>query len=211
MRDVSYLFRIVVTLVGAIALAACSVGGVYPPKSGQVLDWQTKKPIAGAIVVATWQGYVPAIVERQHECYHVETATADEQGRFRIPFHAEGPSILIDTYRQYSAYKAGYRVTIDERGRLRGNYEKDGVLYLQRDQRSIDERIDFLFKILGTSDCGTGEGRKNLYPLYISLYEEARSIARTDEQSKKADGLKTWADAIREGRDSGGPMILKNR
>lgn len=171
--------------VAIAALTACSIGGVYPPKSGQVLDWETKEPIAGAIVVATWHGGFPAVVEQQHRCYHVESATTDEQGRFRIPFHAEGPKLLIDKYRMYSAYKAGYRTAIDEGGRRhRSNYEKDGVLYLERDRRSVAERLKYLLN--QSQGCGDDGSEINLGIFFKSLYDEADNIAVSKEDRLRA-------------------------
>lgn len=191
------IFRSLVALSVATVLAGCSVGGVYPPKSGQVLDWGTKEPIPDTIVVATWHGGVPAVVEQQHRCYHVESATTDERGRFRIPFHAEGPKLLIDTYRQYSAYKAGYRVAIDERRRHRSNYDRDGVLYLERDLRSRKTRLEQLLPLFDSYRCpDAGGSKRNFHALYLEFAKTAELLAETKEGLELAKGFRKRAENL---------------
>ena len=54
------------------------------PIDGQVLEYGTRKPIVGAIVVARWKGTYHTPWQSSTVCAHVETATTDEAGRYHI-------------------------------------------------------------------------------------------------------------------------------
>ena len=65
-------------------LSACAGDGVdnWPRQNGQVLDEDTNKPTANAIVMARWKGtggFSKTI------CFHVESTTTDNNGKFTIP------------------------------------------------------------------------------------------------------------------------------
>jgi hypothetical protein len=81
---------------------------------------------------------------------------------------------------------------------------------LVRDSQLGEERIDYLFKTLDLVSCGSaGKSRRNLYDLYRALYEEGYNIADNEKLQKRADGLKSWADAVIKSRNETGPMIIE--
>lgn len=109
----------IVILVAALAaclspLASVSISGeLYrfnPPISGQVVDYDTHKPMAGVVVSAVWFHDLIRFSEapqRQFDDYY-ETLT-DQQGNFKIP--GKGLSVFrkIDPP-NLSIFKAGYSV-----------------------------------------------------------------------------------------------------
>lgn len=75
-----------------LSSTACTQAGDHVV-SGVVLDYETKKPIEGAIVVIQWTHDRSQIVEsRSMVCFHVETAVTDAEGRFKTPaWHSDKP------------------------------------------------------------------------------------------------------------------------
>ena len=142
------LLRLMAMLLALLPLTACGVSS--SPIEGRVLDAETKKPIAGAIVIARWDGTYSALVDSHTVCYHVETATTDKDGRYKIPgwweepkgpFFGEGP-MYLDAYKPgYEKYwPAGYDRTEDF---------KNNVLYLAPFKGTKEERLTYLLQMGG--------------------------------------------------------------
>lgn len=120
-KEVQMFRRSCPIVILAAALAAClsplaSVaisGELYrfnPPISGQVIDYDTHRPMAGVVVSAVWFHDLIRFSEapqRQFDDYH-EILT-DQQGNFKIP--GKGLSIFrkVDPP-NISIFKAGYSV-----------------------------------------------------------------------------------------------------
>ena len=166
-------------LLALLPLTACGVSS--KPIEGRVVDTETKKPIAGAIVIARWDGTYSALVDSHTVCYHVETATTDQDGRYKIPgwwekpkgpFFGEGP-MYLDAYKPgYEKYwPAGYDRTEDF---------KNNVLYLAPFKGTKEERLKYLGRqITGTRCSAAGDKYKNLYPMYRAIYEESKSVSKS--------------------------------
>lgn len=173
-----------------LMLAGCSAGRVWMPQAGQVLDWESKEPITDAVVVARWYGKVYQIAKTSTVCYHVESAVTDKQGRYRIPAEVEGPKGIYDANVYVSAYKAGYRESIDKDNKPHRSDNEMGVYYLEKDRRSREKRLQFIRNY--HSACrSSGKSERNLFPLYMARYQEAKKLVETDDD-------RNWLVHLRE-------------
>ena len=100
--------RIILLCLALLPLTACATEPIAKP--GRVLEAGTNKPIAGAIVIARWKGFMPAPGHGSTQCYHVESTVTDAEGGYQLPAwqgdlqHA----ILQDKTIDIDAYKPGY-------------------------------------------------------------------------------------------------------
>lgn len=158
-------------------LAGCAATLSSDPIKGQVIEAGTGKPIPGAIVVVLWKGSIGAIGHGSTVCYHVETATTDEQGRYQTPAWKK-PSPYGDIAHQQwmaMAYKPGYEMAGGRKGEV--------VLKVFAGTKV--ERMEFVSR--AAVSCSHERAIEiNLLPLYKALYEEARSLAVTREEKLKA-------------------------
>lgn len=157
-------------IFSVIALAACaSAGKTWSEQTGVVLDEETKEPIEAAIVVARWIGSISQLVDSQTTCYHVETATTDAKGRYRMPAWTKIPGKVGHNEVQFTAYKAGYLHTRTDRA--------TGDQYLRRDTRGVKERLEHLSGLMKSASCyDAGKSERALYGLRAAIYYEARSL-----------------------------------
>ena len=175
-------------LLGLSAFTACATTPLQPVQ-GQVLEEGTNKPIANALVVGLWHGTVShGFVDARTVCYHVETATTDESGRFALP-PTEKEYKYRDGHHYTStiAYKPGYQYARVQRTK--------GVDYLQPFQGTREERLKVI-RTAGATCVGAGESQKNLLPLYRTLYEEARALAVTKQDKQVVNALLHQIDLI---------------
>lgn len=163
-------------ILSLITLTACvSAGKVWPEQTGFVLDEDTREPIEGAIVVARWIGTLSLLVDSQTTCYHVETATTDAQGRYRMPAWTKMPGKVGHNEVQFTAYKAGYVHTRTDRA--------TGDQYLRRDKQGAKERLEYLDHLMTSVGCrDAGESEKYLYALREAIYFEAKVLGAASEQ-----------------------------
>jgi len=116
---------ILVALLVISPLAYCGLFGEDeysgPEIRGTVTDVDTGKPIAGAVVIWTWEGMRSmGIADAQHECYRIDFATTDENGRFLFPawkFRTKKFPYLRNRYHgPEGIYKSGYKWFVPENG-----------------------------------------------------------------------------------------------
>lgn len=169
-----------------LPLQACALSG--GPLQGKVMEEGTEKPIAGAIVVARWQGHLASWGHGKTVCYHVLSTTSDENGDYRLPAwkkditedwqkNIRPETVLID------AYKPGY-------GLPTAPSQKRGVVSLKSFIGTPGERIEYLLRVSSATRCGTtDESEKNLLPLKKTLYREATAIASSKEDQEKVETL----------------------
>jgi len=177
-------------------MAACSwSGGVV---KGRVLDYQTNKPIPGAIVFAYWEGHMWAVVESQTVCIHLDTTVSDDQGRYHFGAWRKPATINFVTriHPYVLAYKPGY-------GDPQGIYRQpEGITYLAPFTGTREARLKYL-SIWGsrTGWCERkGEDYANkLIPLYRALYSEGKSIAVTKDEKRRVSHLHYWLDSLELG------------
>lgn len=187
------LLRVIFAILVSLPLAACALSG--DAVKGRVLEEGTHKPIPGAIVVVRWQGRVSSFVDSQGVCYHVETATTDEQGNYQTKAWSQKQdySVKFD-HLSVDAYKPGYGLP----GRPSQVSE---IARLAPFKGTRGERLEYLKNMIG-NECGAREDyAQKLIPLYRSLYEEARSISVTKEDKKVVRTLHYSIDRLELGND----------
>ena len=105
--------KLLIVVFTATTTSGCGLS-VSGRIEGLVLEEGANKPIEGAIVVARWFGEDWIPMHTSSSCFHVETATTDESGRYKIYNTA-----LKVGYRMYKSpiinikvYKAGYQDSV---------------------------------------------------------------------------------------------------
>ncbi|MFZ5619392.1 MAG: hypothetical protein ACOY5W_00030 [Pseudomonadota bacterium] len=193
--------NIILTTV-LLLLQACTATPVrdWPAQEGRVLDAQTEQPIEGAFVVMRWIGYGGY---SQSQCFHVDVVETDAQGWFHISEwrNEQRSATLVDQRRNIDVvHKSGYRFA--ERT-YREQSQKEGVWYLEADQRAVKERLQYLNSVEQIIRvCRSPESdEKNLLPMYRLLYGEANRIAETAADRKAVDGFLTGIEIIEVGYD----------
>jgi len=173
------ILRLIVILLSAFMFNACAKDFLLesPAIEGQVLEVGTNKPIPGAIVVVLWKGHVGW---SGTVCLHVETATSDDSGRYRIAPWQE-PSRVGDVRAvRYPpmAYKPGYEYT-DAKGE---------TVYLKPFTGGRGERLQAIWS--AGVQCGSaGASEKNLIPLDRALLDEAKALAQSKDDRKIVNAL----------------------
>lgn len=180
------LMRISVLLAAILVLVqGCSPMPVreWPALEGRVLDAQTEEPIEGAFVVARWIGYGG---HTQSQCFHVDVAQTDAQGRYRIESwrNDQDTAYLVDQRQTVErVHKPGYRespLTQEQGSYLRGMY------YLEKDGREELERLKYLENMLFPTSCyGAGSSKRSLYRFYESVYYDAKRLDASDDLLQK--------------------------
>lgn len=159
-----------------LALWGCGLSG--DAIHGKVVDEQTGQPVPNAIVVARWRGDLFAFVESQTVCVHVDTATTDEKGQYRLPAWRKRNDLgwVRDVMPVINIYKQGYSHTYQR---------SDNVQYLKPFTGTREERFEYLSRV-GVSCSHKQQTEINLLPLYKALYEEARTLALTRDEKLMA-------------------------
>jgi len=169
------LLRTILLMLTLLPLTACGLSG--SSVSGKVLEENTGKPIDGAIVIVRWKGYVSAIVDAQTVCVHVESATTDKRGNYKVSGWSKPSTMgpVFDVKPVVSAYKLGYG--------LPGNpAQKDEDVCLAPFKGTGGDRLVYLERVARSGGCDSaGESRRNLYSLYEALYYEAKTNAAKEE------------------------------
>jgi hypothetical protein len=177
--------RLIVPALALLALSACDLLGepVASGKAvdGQVLEASTGKPLSGAIVVATWSGIVGSLAHSQGVCFHVESTTTDEQGRYHIPAWEKRSRFARAKHKVVTviAFKPGYSF-VDRTGA--------NTVQLERFSGTREERLGYLLHASGLVGCYSASNEKPLISIYKSLYDEAKRIVISE---KEKDALQT--------------------
>jgi hypothetical protein len=122
-----------VALIASTVLAGCATG----PVRAQVLDAETRRPIAGAVVLGVWTRVVggPGGFSYHHELVGVRETETDADGRFeleRLPssgLDGEGDGQAITVYK--FGYLAWSNIFLF-RGNLRQNQRVPREIILER-------------------------------------------------------------------------------
>ncbi len=177
MRKFSF-FTILISIL--LPLAACALPG--NKLEGRVLEAGTNKPLAGVIVIALWEGWqTMGGADSQTQCYHVDTATTDAQGVYRIK---EAPfSLLRDKHVTLNVYKPGY---IRSPEYFKQESYRRGIELMEVFKGTREERFAFLEQVAKANNCNAaGRSGKNAFPFYEALFFEARDQAATSIQKGK--------------------------
>jgi len=180
---------LIITII-ALSSCSCTFGvKVYfdDELNGKVYNVITNEPISGALVLAKWQ--VPT--RTTTSCIHARVAETDAEGLYHIE-----PWVELQQYRDKgirfvtiytTAHKKGFFRTAGKQVPTNSSY-----IYLEPLTGSRMERIK---KLLATSEeaiCGSFPegiaGEINDRILYHkSLYDEAKSITKTNEEKLLVD------------------------
>jgi len=199
-----------------------SLAAAGTPLDGQVLDYDTGQPIAGAIVVRKWSASRWRGESISAVCTHVETAASLDDGRFHFSAWADGTLSLAQEASDPVAYKAGYEsahppLNFVRRGdgtwvvfRSGAPSETLGVFadeasaraathpnnaYLKPSVGGESARLIYLQnRVFSGMDCReAGQSLRNLYPLFKSAYDEARTLAVTQEDRRLISSMANTA------------------
>jgi hypothetical protein len=190
----------VLLLVLALSLQACSEGLSGGPVGGAVLEEGTNTPIPGATVVVHWlhhQGDSGTV------CYHVETATTDENGKFHVPqwFDPSDNRTIRSPNTTVTVYKQGY----GRRAVTWVKTTKDVVVPSFTGTRA--ERLKELLGIASVIGCYGYHNEKVLVPVYKALHDEAKGIASTEKDRNAL--IEVRRRAVHAWRGSG-PALLSD-
>lgn len=202
-KAMKYLLKFIGLSFLALPLTACSLSG--ETMDGQVLEEGTGKPVAGAIVVVRWTGNDSSgLFDGHGVCYHVETATTDATGKFHIGRWSDGASTRSFFIGNRAIYKEAYKVGYT-RPQIPSN--KPETILVAPVKATADEYLTGLFHLQGCS--GGGESTKNLYRLYMTLFEQVKTISERPDQLRRAEEqfIRAANDAL---VDHTKPMIYKN-
>ena len=141
-----------------VAESGCTLSVSGTAIEGRVVDEATGNPIQGALVIAQWSGDVGGPVQSSQTCFHLEIATTDADGRYRIPGWSRRPVAdweggffgLRNTEVTRRTYKDGY-------AQLRYDPRDSRTILMTRFRGTPDERIDYLSR-QGTPGCGRHDG-----------------------------------------------------
>ena len=187
---------LLLTLMLVLPLSACGHAG--ESIDGQVLEYGTRAPIAGAIVAVRWNATWHTPWQSSTLCGHVETATTDANGRYHIPgwiVPPKGFNVTMGGKAEYlDVYKTGYEYYWWP-AYFNSPDDKQHVLFVKPFTGTREE----LFKSIRISgvDCQmAGESRRSLIPLYQNIYERLNALAITKEEKFTANAFLNRIDAI---------------
>jgi len=195
MRSMKLL--LVCGVLSLFALASCgSLPHVLYGKriAGQVVDAVTGQPIPGVHVAYVWESTVLPRGFTGHNsqtiCYHAAADITDATGHFQIEPWREWSTYGVEVADPNAlVYARGYQprqISLHEgpieppRERLNEHYE------LKRFAGTVDERLDAMWGGIANRGCTYGkESQRSLFPMLKTMYEEARSLANSEENKRR--------------------------
>jgi len=139
----------------------------------QVIDKETGKGIPDAFVAFKWtrnEGFSPG--GSNTACDHIAMLHTDGEGRYTIASYRGRMGGVA------AIYKPGYSEINDPVAR------REGRDYLKPFRGTVQERMEELNKNI--ERCTEDEDR-NLLEMYQAIYDEAKSVAKTESDLKDAD------------------------
>ncbi len=197
MTNLRTQFQISLFLLSLFILAGCSAPlKIWSSKTAQVLDKNTKEPIADVYVLAKWKGTGGMGGHGRTMCYHVEVIKTDKNGYFAMPARMDGPgqSFLGHRYISIYFYKPGY--TAGNKGG-KSFYFIDKV-HMERFKGTRKERFEFFFKHGRRFVCNDAvDSERNAYVIYKAMYEEALTLnPKSKQEVKRIKWLKWLAASV---------------
>ena len=169
-------------------LTACDLFGEPMAKGkaidSKVLEVETNKPIAGAIITARWVGQVSSLADSSEVCFHVASTTTDAQGNYHIPTWRKKTKFARAKNKtvKVSAFKPQYHYAKMN--------PKDNTAYVRKFKGTSREWMDELRGALSRTGCANGgASNKNRLSLINALREEAKKIATTTRDEKFLQAL----------------------
>lgn len=172
---------------------------------GTIIDQTTGKPIAGAFVIAYWNGNVNSVVQTHTSCYHLEATRTDENGRFKVSmFSGNLNPIRQDRTRNEHIYVPGYEVT------YKSDVEKLSFMMTPR----VGSRSEQFKAIMGLGSQGAGcssGDQKSRVPYLRALHKELAALASTANERVVADEALSSADILEFGEEIANQNYQKRR
>lgn len=167
------ILLITLSLGVILLMTGCGLSG--GPVEGKVIDKTTGKPVDGVIVVVGWTGSTMTPAHSQTQCFHVESTVTDENGKYSISRWFSTPKPLMGTKTYITLYKTGYQ---------EAEWFSEDIKYLVPFTGTREERLAYLERLIRSGSChSAGASKKALFPLYKSLYEEAKRNGETDKKT----------------------------
>ena len=142
-------------------------------------------------MVAFWRG---GTFNDLNACYHVETATSDKEGKYRVPGWFDGkPHVFGGSHVVTYAHKKGY-----ERTSVNGRSYKN-KMDMSRFKGSKEERLNKL-EAMVNHECFSDQYKK-LLPYTKAIYEEGLSLKSTHADEKIIKSIKYYLDVLEIGWD----------
>jgi len=177
-----------------LPLTACATEPQAKP--GRVLEAGSNKPIAGAIVIARWKGFMPIFpADGRTLCYHVESAMTDAEGVYRIPAWQGDPqhANLLDKEIFIDAYKPGY---VRSQEYYKQQSYRQGIELMEVFKGAREERLKYLMHMSGIASCDRDGDKNILFAVQKALYQEANRVAVTPQDKDSAQWIRRRAALI---------------
>lgn len=177
------------------------------PVEGYVLEEGTRTPLSEAIVVATWRGTVSSLADSSGVCFHVESTTTNEKGRFYIPTWKKQTKFARsrEQFVDVVVYKSGYQWPEKV-------FEKGNEHYLAPAKGTMEERLAYLKRLSGSTGCPSSDkSEKNILILDKALYEEAKQIAVTKKGKKLVETLLFGIESLEFDSNTALERMIKRR
>jgi hypothetical protein len=176
----------------ALVLALCSTGQDCFAETGYIREKGTGKPIAGAILVAEWNGTISMPVQPTHTCYKVEVATSDANGRFEISaFSWDFRPFLMDRSRGLRIFAPGMRES-------RESNNQDLRILMEPDTGTEAERMERLSDPLRSRGC-VRKDEAVFLPLLRAVKREFEKFPPTAKTKDSIDFLGYEIDVLEKG------------
>ncbi len=165
-----------------IAIIVACTAGTGLAESGVARDKATGQPIAGAIVVAEWNGHLQMAVQPFSTCYKVAVAISDARGRFDLPaFSWDLRPYLMGRTRGVRIFATGRRESPESDAHsLR--------IVMEPDTRPPAEQMGRILDPLRSRGC-EGNREANFLPLLVAVRRELAGLPPSAESRKQAEWL----------------------
>lgn len=161
--------RIVIALAMLVGVHAMSLWA----GSGQVIDEETGKPLAGVYVMAMWHasGFSPVVSKTV--CYQFAISQTNDDGKYFLPtFSWNINPFLSDRQRYLEYYIAGYEDSPN-------NKPDEVVRKLRRSTKNAEQRIKSFLHPRYRMCTSEKQRSEQLVPLYQAQLDEASQLAKS--------------------------------
>lgn len=198
------------TLTMAVLLSLCFIATIpatslaswliyhKPLFKGRVIDANTKEPIAGAVVVATYYKATMGVPHRYSSIINVRETLTDTNGEFSIPSYTTMIQPLsVSFYVDFIIYKPGYgnfpqqhvspqKLGVRPEDFFSGDYGKEGELTW------LDKKIKVTFGVVELPKLQTKEEKLRNIPSVPSdeFLEKMAGLIRLINEEEEGLGLK---------------------
>lgn len=164
---------------------------------GQVIDEETRKPLANVFVMAKWVGHANLGAIGKTICYDFAITQTDKNGRFSLRDRSWNFNpFLTDRERYVDFYLQGYEWSTSNVYDKSIGISDSGVIVISRYKGPVMTRLTWLATGRYAGCIPDHQTRSTLLPFYSARYEEAQSIAITVEEKQQALLVKQFRDYV---------------